>query len=180
MSRPATSPKVRGQVVPSTKDAQNVTYRRYRSLSSHARALAGAAALGLLLAGCNSIAETRTHGFIMPASALEQIPPGSSQEQVTVVLGTPSTTSTIGGEVYYYIQTTRRRPVAFMNARTVDQRVIAVYFTKNKTVERVAEYGLQDGAVFDFISRTTPTSGAELTFLSQVLKAATGTPQLFN
>jgi outer membrane protein assembly factor BamE (lipoprotein component of BamABCDE complex) len=158
----------------------NVTYRRFRSFSSHARAFAGAAALALVLSGCNSIAETRTHGFILPASALEQIPAGSSQEQVLVVLGTPSTVSTIGGEVYYYIQTTRRRPVAFMNARTVDQRVIAVYFTKNKTVERVADYGIQDGAVFDFIGRTTPTTGEELTFLNQILKAATGTPQLFN
>ncbi|GGE46312.1 hypothetical protein GCM10007276_24430 [Agaricicola taiwanensis] len=157
-----------------------MTYRRYRSFSSHARAFAGAAALALLVSGCNSIAETRTHGFILPASALEQIPRGSSQEQVLVVLGTPSTVSTIDGEVFYYIQTTRRRPVAFMNARTVDQRVIAVYFNKNKQVERVADYGLQDGVAFDFISRTTPTSGRELTFLNQILKATTGTPQLFN
>jgi outer membrane protein assembly factor BamE (lipoprotein component of BamABCDE complex) len=158
----------------------NVTHRRYRLFSPRARLVTAAALMSLVAAGCNSIGETRTHGYIIPSSALEQIPPGSSQEQVMVVLGTPSTTSTLGGEVYYYIQTTRNRPVAFAKARTVDQRVVAVYFNKNRQVERVADYGLKDGAVFDFVSRTTPTAGQEMTFLSQVLKAATGTPQLFN
>ncbi len=156
-----------------------MTHSRYR-LPSPLRALAGAAALSLLLASCNGIGETRTHGYIIPSSALEQIPPGSSQEQVLVVMGTPSTVSTLGGEVFYYIQTTRRKAVAFAKASTVDQRVIAVYFDKKNQVERVADYGLKDGIVFDFVSRTTPTSGQELTFVSQLLKAATGTPQLFD
>ena len=44
----------------------------------------------------------------------------------------------------------------------VDQRVIAVYFDNNRRVERLADYGLKDGKVFDYVSRTTPTSGSEL------------------
>jgi outer membrane protein assembly factor BamE (lipoprotein component of BamABCDE complex) len=157
-----------------------VTHRRYRLFSPRARAIAAATVLSLSAAACNAIGDTRTHGFIIPNSALEQIPPGSSQEQVLVVLGTPSTTSTIGGDVYYYIQTTRHRTVAFAKERTIDQKVVAVYFNKNRQVERVANYGLKDGAVFDFVSSTTPTAGRELTFVSQILKAATGTPQIFN
>ena len=35
--------------------------------------------------------------------SLEQLPLGSSQEQVLIVLGTPSTVATISGEVFYYI-----------------------------------------------------------------------------
>ena len=46
-----------------------------------------------------------------------------------------------------------------------DQRVFAVYFTKDKKVERVANYGMEDGKLIDFVSRTTPTAGAESTFL---------------
>ena len=49
-----------------------------------------------------------------------------------------------------------------MQQQVIDQRVIAVYFDKNRTVQRVANYGLQDGKIFDFISRTTPTSGQEM------------------
>jgi outer membrane protein assembly factor BamE (lipoprotein component of BamABCDE complex) len=52
----------------------------------------------------------------------------------------------------------------------VNQRVIAVYFDKNRRVERLADYGLQDGRIFDFVSRTTPTTGRELNYLTYVFK----------
>ena len=48
--------------------------------------------------------------------------------------------------------------------------MIAVYFDKNRRVERVANYGLQDGKLFDYISRTTPTSGQDLSYLTYVFK----------
>ena len=36
----------------------------------------------------------------------------------------------------------------------------------------IANYGLKDGKVFDFISRTTPTGGKDQTFLGQMLAGA--------
>jgi outer membrane protein assembly factor BamE (lipoprotein component of BamABCDE complex) len=51
--------------------------------------------------------------------------------------------------------------------------VLAVYFNQGFKVERVALYGQQDGRVFDFISRTTPTSGGEQAFLGQLLRGLT-------
>ena len=85
-------------------------------------------------------------------------------------MGTPSTVATLNGEVFYYISQRSERPVAFMNQSVVDQRVIAVYFDKNRQVRRLANYGLQDGRIFDFISRTTPTSGQELSYLTPLFK----------
>ena len=52
----------------------------------------------------------------------------------------------------------------------MNQRVVAVYFDKNRRVERLADYGMQDGKIFDFVSRTTPTAGKELNYLSYVFK----------
>ena len=40
-------------------------------------------------------------------------------------------------------------------------------------IERKANYTLQDGKVFDTISRTTPTGGKDLTFLQQLLSGGT-------
>jgi outer membrane protein assembly factor BamE (lipoprotein component of BamABCDE complex) len=57
-----------------------------------------------------------------------------------------------------------------MQQSVVDQRVIAIYFDKYRTVQRVANYGLQDGKIFDFISRTTPTSGQEMSYLTPIFK----------
>ena len=113
--------------------------------------------------GCFS--ETFQKGYIVPEGALEQIPIGASQEQVLIVLGPPSTVATVSGEAFYYISPRSERPIAFMPQEVVDQRVIAVYFDKRRHVTRLANYGLQDGRIFDFVSRTTPTSGRELNYL---------------
>src|ERR1700736_3362907 len=142
-----------------------------RSLSARWRGMRAASAIALLcaaLAGCTG--EQFQKGYILPPGALEQIPIGASQDQVLIVMGTPSTVATLNGEVFYYISQRSERPVAFMNQRVVDQRVIAIYFDKNRQVQRLANYGLQDGRIFDFISRTTPTSGQELSYLTPLFK----------
>jgi outer membrane protein assembly factor BamE (lipoprotein component of BamABCDE complex) len=123
--------------------------------------------LGILLSGC--FTETFYRGYVIQEGALEQIPLGASQEQVLIVLGTPSTIATVSGEVFYYISQRTER-TAFLPQKEVDRRVIAVYFDKERRVQRIANYGLQDGKVFDFVSRTTPTSGQELNYLIYLFK----------
>jgi len=123
----------------------------------------------LALAACQSVSETRVRGYMPSQEALDQITPGSSKEQVLVVLGTPSTTATVSGEVYYYISQTEKRAMRFLKPEIEDRRIIAIYFGQDGRVERVANYGLQDGIVFDFISRKTPTTGVERSLLSQML-----------
>src|SRR6266516_3753077 len=129
---------------------------------------AAVVALGLMLGGCFS--ETYQKGYIVPEGALEQVPIGSSQEQVLIVLGTPSTVATVSGEACYYISQRAERPIGFMPQRVVDQRVVAVYFDKNRRVERLANYGLKDGKVFDFVSRATPTGGKDVAYLNALFK----------
>jgi outer membrane protein assembly factor BamE (lipoprotein component of BamABCDE complex) len=130
-----------------------------------------AVALLLVLGGCGglpSFSETYQRGYVLPEGALEQIPIGSSQEQVLIVLGTPSTVATVSGEVFYYISQKAERDVAFLPREVTNQRVIAVYFDKDRRVRRLANYGIKDGKIFDFISRTTPTGGEEFNYLSGI------------
>src|SRR5437588_1467050 len=133
------------------------------------RVVAITALLCAALGGCLT-GEQFQKGYILPPGALEQIPIGASQDQVLIVMGTPSTVATLDGEVFYYISQRSERVVAFMNQKVVDQRVIAVYFDKNRRVRRLANYGLQDGKIFDFISRTTATSGQEMSYLAPLFK----------
>lgn len=130
----------------------------------------GATALG----GCTtgkvlSTSETYKQGYVIDEQTLQLVPPGSSREQVLLTLGTPTTKEVFDNEVYYYISQTRKRSVAFMKPKLIDQRVLAVYFNTDGKVDRIANYGLQDGRVFDFITRTTPTGGRDETFLAQIL-----------
>ena len=132
--------------------------------------------LGLVLAGalalaaCGSTTETLQRGYVLPEGALEQIPVGASQDQVLIVLGTPSTVATVNGEAFYYISQTAQRSAAFMPHEVVDQRVIAVYFDKDRKVARLANYGMKDGKIFDFYSQTTATGGQELSYLRNMFK----------
>jgi outer membrane protein assembly factor BamE (lipoprotein component of BamABCDE complex) len=137
---------------------------------------ASALVAAVALAGCKSdvlsTSETLTQGYVIDQQTIDQVPVGSSREQVLLALGTPSTTATFDNEVFYYISQTRVRRVAFMNPKLVDQRVLAVYFGEDSRVARIANYGMQDGKPFDFITRTTPTGGADRNFLSQLLAGA--------
>src|SRR5580658_3341788 len=142
--------------------------RRHSGKKRPAAAWAVLFTLAELPGGC--FGETFQRGYVLPDGALEQIPLGASQEQVLIVLGTPSTVATVSGEAFYYISQRAERPVSFMQTQVVDQRVIAVYFDRNRKVKRLAEYGLKDGKVFDFISRTTPTGGADLSLLNGLFR----------
>lgn len=143
------------------------TFKMPGAVRRRGAALAAMVATGLLLGGC--ITQTYQHGYVVPKGALEQIPPGATQDQVLIVLGTPSTVATVSGEVFYYISQ-KGEQISFLPQKVVDQRVIAVYFDKNRRVERVADYGLKDGKVFDFVSRSTPAGGQELSYLSYLFK----------
>jgi outer membrane protein assembly factor BamE (lipoprotein component of BamABCDE complex) len=139
--------------------------------------LAGA----LLLTGCNT-QQVMSNGPVITQDELALIPVGSSRDQVLLALGSPSTTGTFDNEVFYYISQKRQRSLAFQKMKLVDQRVVAIYFDENEIVYQVADYGMQDGKVFDFISRTTPTGGKDQTFLGRIFsgndKSINKVPQL--
>lgn len=130
-----------------------------------ASALAGAAFAALALGGCLGYDGVNYRGYVIDAKTMDQVRIGASAEQVLVVMGTPSTTSTVGGEAWYYISQKTERTLAFQQPRVTDQRIFAVYFDKNKKVQRVANYGMEDGRIIDFVTRTTPTAGPESSFL---------------
>ncbi|MEL6751599.1 MAG: outer membrane protein assembly factor BamE [Pseudomonadota bacterium] len=124
--------------------------------------------------GC-SMSETMNHGYQLNQGSLDLVPEGSSRDQVLLSLGTPSTTLRQGAEdneTFYYISQQKRRPVQFTQAKVVSQRVLAVYFDENDNVSRIADYGLKEGKVFDFVRRVTPTGGKDISFIGQLLGAA--------
>jgi outer membrane protein assembly factor BamE (lipoprotein component of BamABCDE complex) len=141
-----------------------------RTHPSRLRRGAMALAIALALSGCGGFDQTFQRGYVVPEGALEQIPLGSSQEQVLIVLGTPSTVATVSGEAFYYISQRAEKAAAFLPQKVVDQRVVAVYFDKERRVIRLADYGLKDGKIFDFVSRTTQTGGSELSYLTYLFK----------
>jgi len=140
---------------------QNVMLQKARSLERSGRglALATTALAALVLTGCG--ATVTKHGHQFRETDLQSVQPGMSQEQVKGSLGTPATTAVVGGgNAYYYISSTTSETSFFLPDEK-DRQVVAVYFNEGGTVDQIANYGLKDGKVFDFISRKTPAPGAK-------------------
>ncbi len=157
-----------------------------QSLRSHVARIGSTPALritvlalvcAVALSGCGRFAETFQRGYVLQEGALEQIAIGATQEQVLIVLGTPSTVATVSGEAFYYISQRTHREAAFIPDEVLDQRVIAVHFDKDRRVTKLANYGIKDGKIFDFYSQTTPTGGQELSYVRNIFRSLS--PKLF-
>jgi outer membrane protein assembly factor BamE (lipoprotein component of BamABCDE complex) len=129
--------------------------RRFPPPRVGAAKLVLAIALALALAGC---AETVTkHGHQFQENDIAQVAPGMGKEQVKTVLGTPTTTAAVGGGTAYYYISSVEGQTAFFAPTEKDRKVLAVYFGPMGSVDRVAQYGLKDGKVFDYVKQETPS-----------------------
>lgn len=156
---------------------RSVKGRSAKRLSAKSVALAALLAGALALGACDS--NIIKHGVQFHEGDLQQIQPGMSQEQVRMNLGTPSTTAVVGtNQAYYYISSTATQ-TSFMLPTEQDRQVVAVYFSEAGTVERVANYGMKDGRVFDYVSRTTPAPGGKDDGIIKQLFRNLGTKQIF-
>jgi outer membrane protein assembly factor BamE (lipoprotein component of BamABCDE complex) len=137
--------------------------------------LFAAAVACLMLTACG---ETVTkHGHQFQDNDLQQVSSGMSQDQVRTTLGTPTTTATVGaGSAYYYISSTTGQ-TSFFKPVEKDRKVLAVYFSPLGSVDRVAQYGLKDGKVFDYVKQQTPTPARDEGILKALFRNL-GTKQL--
>jgi len=137
-----------------------------------------AVASSVLLAGaialiaCAPVISQR--GYLPDPSVESSIKTGTdTKTTVQERLGYASTTATFGNDSWYYISATEKQ-VAFFNPTVLKRQVLAVYFDKQNKVTGVRHYGLRDGHLISFESRTTPARGRETTFLQELLKATPG------
>lgn len=153
---------------------QNGAKSRYHAAALLLSLLASTA----VLTGCGTPTITK-HGQEFRPTDLQAVQPGMSKDQVRTSLGTPSTTAVIGdGSAFYYISSTDSQKSFFLPTEQ-NRQIVAVYFNQGGTVDHLANYGLKDGKVFDFISRTTPAPGGKDEGILKELFRNLGKQQLF-
>src|ERR1700710_1193741 len=99
--------------------------------------LLAAATLALAgsLGGCIGYDGDFDRGYQLDEQALAKVQVGKTDKREALTLmGTPSTTSTVGGDAWYYIGQKMHRDLAYMPASTSDQSVVAIYFDKSGKV----------------------------------------------
>lgn len=133
--------------------------------------IAAAIALGLTLSACSGsgLVTERTQGHVLPDDSVRQVQPGASEDLVRIVLGSPQTTSTFGGETAWYYVETRVTQTAFGLTSVQERKVVAVYFDGNRRVTDKAIYSLEDGNVFAIEQRRTGSFGEDRNFVESLL-----------
>jgi outer membrane protein assembly factor BamE (lipoprotein component of BamABCDE complex) len=128
----------------------------------------------LTLMGCTPVISQR--GYQPDPDAEAGIIVGTDTKTVIEDrLGDTSVQATFGSDSWYYISSVEKR-VAFFTPTVESRHILAIYFDKDGKVIDMKHYGLEDGHVVSFESRTTPTRGRELTFLQQLFNATPGVP----
>ncbi|MEC9368032.1 MAG: outer membrane protein assembly factor BamE [Pseudomonadota bacterium] len=126
---------------------------------------AGAIVFSAALGGCSP--QIDRHGHVFSEVDLQLIQPGMNKEQVRQMLGSPDTTSAIGGDAFYYISSVREtRPMG--RPQVVDRKIVAIYFDRNEVVNDVGNYGIKDGKVFAFAKGETESYGKKLNAVQQI------------
>jgi outer membrane protein assembly factor BamE (lipoprotein component of BamABCDE complex) len=119
------------------------------------------------LAACVATVDQR--GNLPEPDKFAQIRPGTTtREDVTKILGTPSSIGVFDDKNWYYISR-RTKQVAFFNPDVLDQQVYIVNFDAAGVVRGVDHKDLKDGRDIEPAPGATPAPGRELTFLEQVL-----------
>ncbi|MDE2184400.1 MAG: outer membrane protein assembly factor BamE [Alphaproteobacteria bacterium] len=130
--------------------------------------------LCLALLGCTPVITNR--GYLEDIDAEAGIVVGKdSKATITQKLGDPSIQAAFGSDAWYYISSVEKQ-VAFFNPTVQSRHILAIYFDKDGKVTDMRHYGLEDGHVVAFETRTTPTRGREMTFLQQLFNATPGVP----
>ena len=137
------------------------------SLRSKSTGIALTLAIALLVGACAPRVAVR--GNLPREEQLSKIKIGEqNRNEVSEILGTPSTLGTFDDNVWYYISR-KTKKFAFFQETIVDQQVIAIYFSERDIVEAMYRYSKDDLREVGMVDRTTPTAGKDLSVLDQLI-----------
>jgi len=124
-------------------------------------------AILVLLGGCAT--KVDSGGYVADGDIKSKVTVGkTSKDEVTNLLGSPSSQSSFGNESWYYI-TNRKEAFAFMKPEVVQQDVTRIEFDKAGVVSKIENYDKDSGEEIDIAKRETPTEGHTLGFFEQAL-----------
>ncbi|TMJ58947.1 MAG: outer membrane protein assembly factor BamE [Alphaproteobacteria bacterium] len=124
----------------------------------------------LAFAGLPACAPTvDKRGNLPEPDKLAEIRPGATtRDEVSKILGTPSSISVFNEKTWYYISR-RTKQVAFFDPDVTDQQVYIVNFDDRGVVKAVDHRNLKDARDIEPAPGATPAPGRELTFLEQII-----------
>jgi len=131
-------------------------------------ALLGLVSGAAAMASCSPAVEQR--GNLPAVDKIAEIHAGSTtKDEVTKILGTPSSVSVFNNDKSWYYISRRTAQTAFFEPDVLDQQVYIVNFDDQGVVKAVDHRLLQDGKEITPVARATPAPGRALSFLEQLI-----------
>jgi len=120
----------------------------------------------LLCTGC--VAKVSTHGFVDNEKVKEIKQQKSDRGDVLQALGSPSTTSMIDGENWYYISSLEKG-YAFFKPSIYEQNATVISFNKKGIVSEVKQYDMEDSNDIKIAQDKTSTAQKDMSLVEQLL-----------
>ncbi len=130
-------------------------------------AVIAAVALSVAVGACSPRATTR--GNLPDPDLVAQLKEGDfTREEVAEFLGSPSSVTLFGDEVWFYISE-QSETLAWFEPTIKNRQVLALHFGKGGTLVKIEKVGLEEAQELVPVERRTPTHGNKLTFLDQLV-----------
>ena len=127
---------------------------------------------GLALSACGTISEptVQNHGFVERGpDRFASVKAGvTTKPELLEQVGSPSTVSSFGDEIWYYISSTSEQ-ATWRKEKITARNVVAIRFNRANVVTKIDRYTKEDGEDIALVDRKTETRGRKLGFLEQLL-----------
>lgn len=91
-----------------------------------------------------------------------------SKEDVTRLLGSPTSITLFEKESWLYIESKEQKRV-FFQPKEIERKVVQVTFNSNGNVEKIKQLSLNDGKKVAIDKTTTPVSGKDLSVIDELI-----------
>jgi outer membrane protein assembly factor BamE (lipoprotein component of BamABCDE complex) len=111
-----------------------------------------------------------THGFLFTQSKVADIKIGESgKEELTELLGTPTTVSKFGEETWYYVASKREYSI-IGKSKLIDQKILAVKFDQDGKVKTIDSYNENNANNLAFAKDHTPVKGDDTRIIKHIVE----------
>ena len=137
----------------------------FRSVLRHA--MIGIVVVGILTACSGRVA---VRGNAPDPERLAEIQPGEiSRAEVRDSLGSPSTVGNYEKKETWFYFSEQTETYAFFEPKVTERKVVVIQFDAKGVVSKIGTVGLDDSAEVNPVGRKTPSAGAELTVIDQII-----------
>ena len=82
-------------------------------------------------------------------------------------MGSPSYIDSINGQTYYYLSS-KFESNGFLSPKEIERNIFSIQFDDDEIIKNISNYGLNDGKIFDYVTRRTISKGTEMTLLQDL------------